>query len=63
MAEIKPCKKCNEKSDLCVIREDYRYAYVKCLTCGYIGPDATNEKEAIDAWNRREKNEMGRNKK
>lgn len=55
MAELKPCKKCNEKSDLCVIREDYHYAYVKCLTCGYIGPDASNEKEAINAWNEENK--------
>lgn len=55
--ELKPCPFCG--SDCVGLasadRKDSKLKHVGCFNCGACGAVFFNEKEAISAWNRREK--------
>lgn len=52
--ELKSCPFCGGKAHIDSWVTVNKW-YVYCEKCGTIGHDATERKDAIDAWNRREK--------
>ena len=51
MEELKACPFCGE--ELKLVTEQSGAWYVRCGNCQTFGPSATEEQEAIDAWNKR----------
>lgn len=55
MAELKPCPFCGGKAEINIFLSNYCVTCTECLGCIFPAK-GQKEKEAIEAWNRRTKN-------
>ena len=58
--KLKPCPFCGDKAILrnraASFYTDDRYYVAKCISCGAMIGESSNEQEVIKAWNRRDGN-------